>query len=143
MTPSRWRLRIIAAIIDNAILIVLGVVATGVVGDGFLCFYWWLALLYQVYFFTQNYGQTPGKMAMGLRVVRVEGGMVRLHEALVRFVGYHINTLAIGIGWLWAINDPQRRGWHDILAGTMVIGTEAEAPIIIDHASRFDEHRVQ
>ena len=40
---------------------------------------------------------------------------------IVRYIGYTVNTVVFGIGWIWAAFDKDKQGWHDKLAGTVVI----------------------
>jgi uncharacterized RDD family membrane protein YckC len=80
-----------------------------------------VGVLYQWYFLTQQDGQTPGKRMMGLRVIKVSGEPLDFATVLIRYVGYYINSIVLGIGWLWAFFNDQRQGWHDLLAGTYVV----------------------
>lgn len=113
--------RLIAIIIDGFILgLITGVLFAavrepGTVG-GFI-----VGVIYQWYFLTQQDGQTPGKRIMGLRVVRVNGQPIDGATVLVRYIGYYINSFVFGIGWFWALFNDQHQGWHDLLAGTVVV----------------------
>lgn len=112
--------RAVAIIIDTIIVGILPVIlgaltdqtVTGVVA--FL-----IGAAYQWYFLTQNEGQTPGKQIMGIRVVSTDGGPVGDVAAVLRFVGYYINTLVLLLGWVLAI--VKGRGIHDIIANTEVV----------------------
>lgn len=75
--------------------------------------------VYAVTFWTA-FGQTPGKWLLGLKVVPVEGGRLRLGRAILRLVGYVISALPFYLGFLWILS-PRRRGWHDRLAHTDVV----------------------
>src|SRR5262245_58022524 len=107
--------RLIALIIDS---IILGIITGVLVGAGrgagaglsFL-----IGLAYNWYFWTRNNGQTPGKMFTDIRVIKADGSPMRDADALMRFIGYYLNSIALGIGWLWALIDPNRQGWHDKL----------------------------
>src|SRR6185436_10510230 len=70
--------------------------------------------------FWATIGQTPGKWLLGIRVVPI-GGVRRIsvRRALLRLVGYVVSALPCYLGFLWILG-PQRRGWHDRLAGTAV-----------------------
>lgn len=70
-------------------------------------------------------GQTLGMRAWHLRVVRADGGRVDAMRALLRFGVAMISLAAAGIGFAWALFDPQRRAWHDIAAHTLVVRIEA------------------
>ena len=66
-------------------------------------------------------GSTPGKLFMGLRIVYQNDLPPSFGRALLRFFGYWISAIPLFMGFLWVLVDPQRRGWHDRLAGTQVI----------------------
>lgn len=69
-------------------------------------------------------GQTIGMRAWGLRVVAGDGP-VGLGQACLRFAAALVSLLALGLGFFWCVIDPQRRAWHDLVAGTRVIGPRA------------------
>jgi uncharacterized RDD family membrane protein YckC len=64
-------------------------------------------------------GQTPGKWLMGIKIVPLEGGRLKLRRALIRVVGYLVAALPFYAGYLWILG-PERRGWHDHMARTEV-----------------------
>ncbi len=66
-------------------------------------------------------GQTLGKMFMGLRVVRADGGEVTPGLAFLRFIGYGLSILPLGLGLFWSIIDREKCAWHDHVAATRVI----------------------
>jgi uncharacterized RDD family membrane protein YckC len=66
-------------------------------------------------------GQTLGKMAVAIRVVRTDGRPVGVGAALLRLVGYLFSWLLLFAGFLMIIFDRQRRGLHDRLADTIVV----------------------
>jgi uncharacterized RDD family membrane protein YckC len=73
-------------------------------------------------FFWARGGQTPGMKPFGLYVVRdVDGGRISAGQALLRLVGYWINGIVLYIGFIWVFIDARRRGWHDLIAGTVVV----------------------
>jgi uncharacterized RDD family membrane protein YckC len=85
-----------------------------------------LVALYNVAFWRLR-GQTPGKWLQGIRVAPLGGGKLRLGRALLRLVGYLFSALPFYLGFLWILG-PQRRGFHDRLAGTEVV--YARAPVV-------------
>jgi len=116
--------RLVAIIIDGVILAVIGGVLVGVgrnVG-GALSFI--IGLGYNWYFWTRNNGQTPGKMLMNIRVVKTDGTPIRDIDALMRYVGYYINSAIFLLGWIWVLSNENRQGWHDKLANTYVVKAE-------------------
>ncbi len=66
-------------------------------------------------------GQTLGQYAMGLRVVRLDGKRMTFWRSLVRWIGYFVSFLALGVGYLWVLWDDRRQGFMDKLAKTVVI----------------------
>ena len=84
-----------------------------------LCF----APVYFIFFWIVGDGTTPGHAIMGLRVVRMSGKPMRLHIAVIRWIGYIVCFLSLGLGFLWVLLDNQRQGWHDTMAGTCVLYT--------------------
>lgn len=66
-------------------------------------------------------GQTVGKMAMAIKVVRRDGHRLGVGTALLRLVGYLFSTLLLFAGFLMIAFDRQRRALHDRLADTLVV----------------------
>jgi uncharacterized RDD family membrane protein YckC len=67
---------------------------------------------------------TPGKMVIHARIADAgtlaPPGRIQL---LVRYLGYYLAALPLGLGLLWVAFDARKRGWHDYLAGTVVVRT--------------------
>ena len=67
-------------------------------------------------------GATPGKMAISAQVVDARTGLKpSLGQSIGRYFGYYVSTLPLGLGLIWVGIDPKKQGWHDKLAGTVVI----------------------
>ncbi|AKF11074.1 RDD family protein [Sandaracinus amylolyticus] len=67
-------------------------------------------------------GRTAGLLLLGLRVVPANGGArLPFARALLRFVGCILAALPLYLGFVWILFDPDRRGWHDRIAGTRVV----------------------
>jgi uncharacterized RDD family membrane protein YckC len=66
-------------------------------------------------------GATPGKMVMGMRVVKANGEPLDLGTAFVRYLGYFVSAITLGIGFLLIAFTSEKRGLHDYIAGTMVV----------------------
>ena len=65
---------------------------------------------------------TPGKMLVSARVVDVvTHGKIGAGQAIGRYLGYYVCFLSLGLGFLWIAIDARKQGWHDKLAGTLVI----------------------
>jgi uncharacterized RDD family membrane protein YckC len=89
-----------------------------------------LAILVSVAYVVGFWGTrsaTPGQMALGLCIVRAENGApIDFSKALIRYVGYFISAIPLGLGLIWAGFDPRKQGWHDKLAGTFVVRPVAQ-----------------
>ncbi len=66
-------------------------------------------------------GQTPGKAAVGLKVIRLDGANIGLREAVLRFIGYIISAIIFFVGFLMIGWHEKKRGLHDLIASTVVI----------------------
>ena len=78
---------------------------------------------YFVYFWSRPDGQTLGMKMFNLRVVKTDGSPLTVGGAIVRYVGYIVDSIIFGlpIGYLWAAFDKDKQAWHDKMAGTYVI----------------------
>jgi uncharacterized RDD family membrane protein YckC len=72
---------------------------------------------------------TPGKMMVSARVVdAVTGKTMTPGQSIGRYLGYFVSALPLGLGLLWVAWDPKKQGWHDKLAGTVVVRARKRAP---------------
>jgi uncharacterized RDD family membrane protein YckC len=69
-------------------------------------------------------GQTIGMRPWRLRVVAAGGGALSARQAWLRFGVALVSAAAAGCGYWWALFDAQRRTWHDLAAGTLVVRLE-------------------
>lgn len=88
--------------------------------------------------FWSTTGQTPGNRVMQIRVVGTNGCPLKPRQALVRCVGLFLAALPLFAGYLRILFDARRRGFHDRLAGTVVV----EAPQLSLAATRRAKQRV-
>ncbi|HEU4853184.1 MAG TPA: RDD family protein [Telluria sp.] len=66
--------------------------------------------------------KTPGKMAIGATIVDARtGGKPTTGQFVIRYLGYYVALLPLGLGILWVGFDPRKQGWHDKMAGTVVV----------------------
>ena len=80
-----------------------------------------IAFGYFPYFWSKS-GATPGMQMLGLRVVRArDGGPLDFGTAFVRLIGFWINGMVCDLGFIWVAFEPRKRGWHDMIADTVVI----------------------
>lgn len=84
-------------------------------------------LVYFLYFWALL-GYTPGKLFLGLKIVRRDGRKLSLGRSFLRFFGYWVSAVPLFLGFIWIIFDHRRQGWHDKLADTQVIYTRRKPP---------------
>ncbi|MDY6912398.1 MAG: RDD family protein [Chloroflexota bacterium] len=66
-------------------------------------------------------GQTLGKMALGIKIIRGDGSGITFENALLRFLGYFICFIFAYIPFLWIAFDRHKQGIQDKIADTYVI----------------------
>jgi len=76
---------------------------------------------YHWFFWTRRDGQTPGKFALGIRVIKTDGGPISDVDAVIRAIGYHVSAMLFGLGFVWAFFDKNNQSWHDKMARTYVV----------------------
>ena len=132
-------IRVVATIIDAVIVFILQFVlgsllaltgfATGGVNEGAVSnmviliqiFGYILSFAYYI-IFTGHCGQTPGKMALRIKVIRSDGSQISYGRAAFREVpAKFISGIILGIGYLMVAFDEQKQGLHDRMADTYVI----------------------
>jgi len=74
-------------------------------------------------FFLVKYGATPGKMAMGLKVIRPDGSGIQVGRAIGRHFSKVLSGMILYIGYIMIGFDSEKRGLHDMICDTRVIKT--------------------
>lgn len=106
-----------------------GAVALGIAGL--------VVLLYELMFVTLS-GQTPGQRVLGMRVIDGYGDPPSVARGLVRLLGLGLSLALFGLGCLWIAFSREKRGLHDLLAGTWVVRTSgASLPSVVGPASQL------
>jgi uncharacterized RDD family membrane protein YckC len=127
--------RFLARMLDNLIFTGLELLlsALGLPTVSFLAVFV-LAVGYETRFYSTT-GQTLGKRALGIAVRRADGGVVRVNDAVARAVlwwllpavsifGPSVAVLLLAYGLVLVVPafvDHAHRGFHDRLAGTVVV----------------------
>ncbi|MBN4074094.1 RDD family protein [bacterium AH-315-E10] len=74
-----------------------------------------------VIFFLGKYQATPGKMALGLKVVMADGSPISYGRATGRFFADILSYILCCIGYIMACFDDERRALHDRICDTRVV----------------------
>lgn len=80
---------------------------------------------------------TPGKMAVSARVVDARTGQTASNAKLfLRYIGYYVSLLPLGLGIIWVAFDRKKQGWHDKIAGTVVVRRKNHGPDPVEFERR-------
>lgn len=113
-------IRFVASFIDGIIMIIPSIVLSLLLEPGLSTLAGAIAgLTYNVGFWT-NTGATPGKMALGLRVVDMDGNLLTLWHAVGRHFSYILSAITLGIGYLMIFGE-QHMGLHDRVSSSQVV----------------------
>jgi uncharacterized RDD family membrane protein YckC len=120
VTFGGFWIRFVAYIIDIVLIGIVAAIAGSISAS----------LIYVVYIGALAYfilcwgllGQTIGMMPFGLRIVRnSDGGKLTWGNVILRMDGWIVSGIVLDIGFIWAAFDSRKRGWHDMIGGTVVI----------------------
>jgi len=75
-------------------------------------------------------GTTIGGIVLGLKVVRFDGQPLTFPVALIRGLAAAFSIVVLFLGILWIAWDPEKQGWHDKIAGTVVLKLPKGAPLL-------------
>ncbi len=117
MKKASFLSRLIATVVDGILILLPSVVAHFLIplfGGIFVCAAYYIT-------FTAFKGQTIGKMVMGIKVVSTDGLPMTFEKSSIRYLGYVLSCLTLGLGFLIAIWDKNNQCFHDKFAGTYVI----------------------
>jgi uncharacterized RDD family membrane protein YckC len=133
-------LRVVAALIDTVLLLLVCVpIVTFIYGKE----YWtspemlagpadflinWVLPAVAVLLFWIYRQATPGKMAVGARIVDARTGERPSTGQLIgRYFAYYVSILPLFLGLFWVGWDRRKQGFHDKLANTVVVRTTRKA----------------
>lgn len=89
----------------------------------------WVAPTIATILFWRYKEATPGKMMLSLRIVDAETGEApSVAQAVGRYFAYFISMIVLFLGFVWIGIDPRKQGWHDKLAGTVVVRSKSRGP---------------
>jgi uncharacterized RDD family membrane protein YckC len=83
-----------------------------------------LNICYMV-FFIRKYQATPGKLALGMKLVRSDGSHLTKGRIVGRYFAEMLSSLILLIGYIMAAFDPEKKALHDNICDTRVIKTRS------------------
>jgi uncharacterized RDD family membrane protein YckC len=119
-----WWRRFFSALIDGILLAVVQTILRTLIGEvsgiG-------LGLLVDMAYFTYFHGstgQTPGDIALSIKVVDLRDGTGRpigYGRAFIRWLGSILSAIPLFLGYFWMLWDREKQTWHDKIAGSVVV----------------------
>ena len=82
-----------------------------------------IGFLFYIIMWVNYDGATPGKKLVGIKIQKNDGSKVNYPTAIIRYLGYFISAIVACLGFLWVAWDKKKQGWHDKIAGTVVVKT--------------------
>jgi uncharacterized RDD family membrane protein YckC len=65
---------------------------------------------------------TPGKQLLDCKIVDASTkDKPRTSQFIIRYLGYFISGIPLGLGFFWVLFDKHNQSWHDKLSKTLVI----------------------
>lgn len=72
---------------------------------------------------------TPGKMAVSAKIVDAKtGNAASVGQLIGRYFAYFLSMIPLCLGLIWVAFDGRKQGWHDKLAGTVVVRKKNRTP---------------
>ena len=75
-------------------------------------------------------GTTVGGIVLCLKVARLDGRPLTFVVALVRALAAAFSVIVLFLGFLWIAWDADKQGWHDRIAGTVVLRLPRGTPLV-------------
>jgi uncharacterized RDD family membrane protein YckC len=119
---AAWGWRVLGFIIDWLIVVIPSVILGLATGSRFV--YDIIAIIgaLVIGYLNGAQGQSPGKRAVGLKVLREsDGQLLGGGMGIVRLIAHFLDSFACLIGWLWPLWDSKRQTFADKIVGTVVI----------------------
>ena len=122
--------RVLASIIDSVLLVLVLTPFAGVLlgGTSSILINVILPAVAVIVFWIYK-SATPGKMIIKAEIVDAATlGKPTTGQLIGRYCGYYVSTIPLFLGLIWVAFDERKQGWHDKLAGTVVISTKDRVP---------------
>ncbi len=136
-------LRLWANFVDSLLLALVTLVPQLMFGEGavteaeaareMMLSYGLSALIVLTFWFTSS--ATPGKMLIRARIADARTGeKPTARQFLIRYAAFLLALLPMGLGLLWILWDERSQGWHDKIAGTVVLAPKRKMVGITEEA---------
>jgi len=139
MRYAGFWVRVVATIIDTILILVITLPmmisvygwdyfheerSRTVAGPAEILISWVLPAIAVIVFWMRKQA-TPGKMVLYLRILDADtGNKPSAAQFVGRYFAYLVSMLPLFLGLIWVAFDKRKQGWHDKLAGTVVVRTK-------------------
>ena len=147
--------RVVASLIDTVLLaLIVTPLLAAVYGRGYLdmsigavpgtpdlLLSWVLPAVAVIAFWVARQA-TPGKMVFSARIVDARTGREpSAGQCIGRYLAYFVSSVPFCLGFLWVAIDRRKQGWHDKLAGTVVVRPRrgSVVPVVFPEGDDFPE----
>ena len=130
-------IRLGAGIIDGVILTLIAWIIIHVFSSLIICVV--AEIVIEVAYFVGFWawrGQTPGKMMVGIKIIRTDSSPITLSHAFIRYCGYIVSVLTLFIGFIWIAFDSHKQGIHDKIADTYVVKLPVRKVVLTESFAR-------
>lgn len=126
-------IRLVTYMFLTAVLGGLGKLGIGISLISVFVLEWFYPVLFEVY----GHGATPGKRALGLRVLHDDGTPVAMSASMIRNLLRFVDFLPFlyGFGFVCMVLDIRFRRLGDLAAGTLVVYVGGQAPRVAREGS--------
>jgi uncharacterized RDD family membrane protein YckC len=137
VTYAGFWIRVLAKIVDNIILQVVALACRWLLNvflsptdnpAAFFVIVWVVSIVigasYGTYF-VGKFGATPGKMACRLKIIMADETQLTYLRALGRHFAEVLSSITLGVGYIMAAFDEEKRSLHDRICDTRVIRLNA------------------
>ena len=119
-------IRIVAFIIDYILWVIVTYPWVFVLGGAYFFLNFIFHFIVTVLFWYYK-NATPGKMAIRAKILNAKtGGALSFGQCVGRYFAMLLVALPVGAGFIWIAFDKKKQGWHDKLAGTVVIREKSQ-----------------
>jgi len=121
-----WAVNMVIALVFGAMMAILGAAGQDAMGPMFaiMGIQWIVQMGIQIAYatwFGGRFSATPGKMAVGIKIVTPDGEEIDYRLAFLRCLAEFLSGLTLTIGYIIAAFDDEKRTLHDRIVGTRVI----------------------
>ena len=72
-------------------------------------------------------------MLLKLSIVDEKSGLKpSIKQSIIRYLGYYVSSIPLLLGIIWVGIDKRKQGWHDKMAGTVVVKNTKIEPVAFE-----------